>query len=38
MKEEEKKKVLAEIGAKEKELAGIKTKLNELNTHKEAWF
>lgn len=38
MDEEERKKVLAEIEVKRKELDTLKAKLDELNTEKEAWF
>ncbi|MBU2561122.1 MAG: hypothetical protein KKD17_02410 [Nanoarchaeota archaeon] len=38
MNEEERKKTLAEIEVKRKELDTLKSKLNELHSQKEAWF
>ncbi|MBW2997306.1 hypothetical protein KY349_03125 [Candidatus Woesearchaeota archaeon] len=38
MNEEERKKILAEVEAKRKELDTLKAKLAELNSQKEAWF
>ncbi len=38
MNEEEKKRALAEIEAKRKELATLKARLDELNVKKEEWF
>jgi uncharacterized coiled-coil DUF342 family protein len=38
MNEEERKALSAELEEKKKELASLRSKLNELNTEKEAWF